>query len=236
MVRKKSTDADSSSSAKEKLVREYVMKEENKGFSIDQIKKRLLDAGYPESEINAAIRKYNLDAISSKSGKADKPVMARSSGNDMMSPVPRRKINVRLVGGILAALIVIILSLLWILSPSVKDCGSDEDCFVEYANQCTPVKLSQTTEGTIFKYATGVKYQVDSDCKLTKAIDKLDAQEPEEIRMMFEGKSMVCSYTKGDFNSDLVKTITKGLDVCDGPLKTAIYEMIIALYEVAQGT
>ncbi|PIN69806.1 hypothetical protein COV93_03960 [Candidatus Woesearchaeota archaeon CG11_big_fil_rev_8_21_14_0_20_43_8] len=200
---------------KEKLVKDYVIKEENKGFHLDQIKKRLLDAGYQKSEIDSAIKKYNLDTIQTS---------------------PKRKINWRLIGWLGGIAAVIIVIMLWFFFPMMKDCKSDQNCFVEYANKCKPAKFSNQAEGTIFKYATDVQYAVTEDCTLKKGIDKLDLTEPPEIKALFEGKSMTCSYTKGNFDTQWLTTITKGLDDCDGPLKVAIYEMIIALYEVANGS
>ncbi len=70
-------------------------------------------------------------------------------------------------------------------------------------------------------------YQSTSDCALLKTMVKMNASEPTEVRNMVEGKSMVCGYTKGNFDSRWVTTLIGGIEYCHGDLRDGLAQLIV---------
>ncbi|MBN1386660.1 hypothetical protein JW968_06860 [Candidatus Woesearchaeota archaeon] len=129
------------------------------------------------------------------------------------------------------ALIILIALLAFIYWPremtsGIKDCDSDKTCFILAAQECTPAEYIEDDLGTI------TMFSIDSDCIMTKKIIKLSAEEPDEIKNLFFDKSLTCQYQLGNFNTDWVDTLTGSLYLCEGPLKEAIYEVMISQYEL----
>ena len=44
---------------------------------------------------------------------------------------------------------------------------------------------------------------------------------------MVEGKSMVCGYTKGNFDSRWVTTLIGGIEYCHGDLRDGLAQLIV---------
>lgn len=203
-------------------IKEYILKEQTKGFSIGPIKTKLVQAGYNSEEIESTISKYNL----AKTENAKLSVT--SSQTSTKSPHNPR------IWGLVAAIVAAAILIGFFVVSGPIDCGDDEECFITYANECKKATLSQSTKGAVFQYGSTISSEVRSDCSLVKRVDSLDESEPQEIRDIFEGTSMTCTYEQGNFNPELVTTITRGLENCEGTLKTAIYELVLAVYELQQ--
>jgi len=93
-------------------------------------------------------------------------------------------------------------------------------CLIEQANECKPAEY-------IVNIGTStIKMEILSGCRLKKTIIKLDETEPVEIRDFFKGKSMTCTYEKGEFNNDFAYQISGPLDECEGSLKDAIEAVV----------
>lgn len=120
--------------------------------------------------------------------------------------------------------IIVIFILIFYNSKNVIDCGNDADCFLENARNCTDAIYTRDINGTLI-------YHKIKGCTLTKEITNMGKDEPEEIVKMFLNKKLTCEYTKETFKDELVTTLTKSLEMCDGPLKDSLYDLIVSQYE-----
>jgi len=95
-----------------------------------------------------------------------------------------------------------------------------EACFIRHANNCDAATYRNKIEGTVMSYQT-------NDCFIIKTVEKMDPSEPPVIREQFEGKSMTCSYNKGDFDPLYVNTISAHLNTCEGELREEIIAVVV---------
>jgi hypothetical protein len=124
-----------------------------------------------------------------------------------------------------AIILIVILALslaayLLFFSAAEKKCPTAE-CFVTSADECESASFQQAQGGSIFEYST-------KNCILTKTVIQLNETEPPEIKELLEGKSMRCEYEKGNFDTELVGTISIGIENCTGELKDNI-ELLAAV-------
>lgn len=100
-----------------------------------------------------------------------------------------------------------------------------EDCFMETANRCGTATYQVQQEGS------SIEHHVE-DCTYTRTMRKVSTDEPEEVRPLMEGKSLTCTYVRGEFNTQWTSTISLGLEPCNGPLKDSIEAIINAQQEI----
>lgn len=111
-----------------------------------------------------------------------------------------------------------------------KTCD-DEACFDKAARQCRPATFLKSNNGNIFKYE--IIYSVSENCKLDISVIEIGSNTPRDLARLFEGKGMTCSIPKAAFTSEFLK-LNSALDYCHGPLKEAMYELMIQrLYNLA---
>lgn len=97
------------------------------------------------------------------------------------------------------------------------------DCFVAAANECKEASFVNDVAGSLI-------YADAKDCVLTIRMDKLAADEPQEVKDLFEGTKMDCPYTKGSFNRDLQGDLFGDWIVeCNGTLRDAVDELRTAM-------
>ena len=101
-----------------------------------------------------------------------------------------------------------------------KKCDNSQ-CFITAANNCQIASFQNTQAGSLFEYKT-------KGCVLTKTNIRVGDSEPSEIKYLLEGKSMICKYTKGNFDDNLVNSLSYGLSICTGELRDAI-DIILAV-------
>lgn len=94
-----------------------------------------------------------------------------------------------------------------------------EACFIEHANNCEAATFRNTIGGTTMAYQT-------NNCFIIKTVEKLNPTEPSLIKGRFEGKSMTCSYNKGDFDPLYVNTVSAHLNTCEGDLREEIIRVV----------
>jgi hypothetical protein len=99
--------------------------------------------------------------------------------------------------------------------------GQDTAAFISAANDCRDMNLTVTTTVGTFSY------QSTSDCVLLKTLVKMNASETAEVKKMLEGKSMVCGYTRGNFDSRWVTTLIGGMEYCHGDLRDGLAQLIV---------
>ena len=105
-------------------------------------------------------------------------------------------------------------------SAAEKKCPTAE-CFIASADECESASFQSVHAGSLFEYKT-------KECMLTKTVIQLNETEPAEIKELLEGKSMKCEYEKGNFDTELVGTISIGIENCTGELKDSI-ELLVAV-------
>jgi hypothetical protein len=99
--------------------------------------------------------------------------------------------------------------------------GQDTAAFISAANDCRAMNLTVTNVVGTFSY------QSTSDCVLLKTLVKMNASETPEVKKMVEGKSIVCGYSKGNFDSRWVTTLIGGMEYCHGDLRDGMAELIV---------
>ncbi len=97
-------------------------------------------------------------------------------------------------------------------------------CFEKSATRCIPTRFNKINNGNTFYYR--IKTSFGDSCNLKIKIKKLDVNTPTELREIFEGKEMHCKIPKDIFDSEFIQ-LGNSIDYCTGPLKEAMYELMI---------
>ncbi len=100
-----------------------------------------------------------------------------------------------------------------------------QECFIEMANNCQAASYQVDEQGTIYLHKT------NANCIYEKKAIQTAANEPEEVRLLLEGKSFQCEYYRGAFNNLWLNTLTQGLQSCHGDLKEGVQELMISQYQ-----
>ena len=100
----------------------------------------------------------------------------------------------------------------------IQSCKTDE-CFSKLADQCKSVKMEKAIAGSVYSFE-------ERGCILTKTARKMNDTEPASIKDLLESKSMTCRYPQGNFDGNLIKTVSLGMGNCEGALKDNIEIMI----------
>jgi hypothetical protein len=90
--------------------------------------------------------------------------------------------------------------------------------FVSRVQGCKSGTYLGQVDSSLVKYST-------RNCQVVKEITHVGDREPEEVKILFGGKSMTCQYRKGEFNLAHIDYFTKDIDSCWGELKDIIVEL-----------
>lgn len=227
-----------------KKLKSYIQSQLQKGYEIEIVRDSLIEAGFPKSDVNAAI-----DSLVEKkkiTPPEKKPIF---SGLFKKQPkkieIPKAKIEIpeikeektpikipsapkerdykehsrpRLwIFGLLAVLL-IVLVVFGLAYVAPTNCTTEE-CFVSKANNCMAATYTNQIEGTTFYYET-------NNCVLRKTVQDMDPGEPQTVVNAFLGKSMRCKFNKNDFSPLLINSVTGYLEACEGPLKDSILRFV----------
>jgi len=99
-----------------------------------------------------------------------------------------------------------------------KSCSNDL-CFSELANQCKPVKMEKNIAGSMYTFT-------EKACILTKRVEKMNETEPAQMVSFLESRSMDCSYEPGNFDNNLITTVSLGMENCSGKLVDSIKDLM----------
>ncbi len=120
---------------------------------------------------------------------------------------------------VIPLLVIVLFLLLVFFLFGIDDCGSDESCFNEKFSNCERAKYVTEDEGNIFEYK--IRGEKSSGCVVIVKVVEVSEYADQEIKDLFNGKSMTCTVPKNqEFNID-------ALSYCTGPLKESMYELII---------
>lgn len=126
---------------------------------------------------------------------------------------------------IILLILLIFLGILILSYFSIKECKTDEICFQESLSTERPSTFIKDNEGTIFLYHfEGCKKEF---CQLQITISKVSYSYSEETRQLLEGKSMECTIPKSQLHPQTVTDLEQNIDYCSGPLKEAMYELML---------
>ncbi|MBW2995204.1 hypothetical protein KY312_02540 [Candidatus Woesearchaeota archaeon] len=126
-------------------------------------------------------------------------------------PVPNKKI---LAGSALLVLIILFaITISFVLTRTVT-----RDEFVSRVQGCESATYLGQVDNSLVKYST-------KNCQVIKEITHIGDQEPQEVRLLFEGKKMTCKYRAGEFNYDDIDYFMNGIDSCWGDLKDILLEL-----------
>ena len=217
--------------ADQKVV-DYIKTNLSDGFSLEQIKQALIDAGWQQEEINSAIDSVNH-------GSKDIDIIAKQD---------RGSVNKKLVFVNIFIVIVFCLILGFFLysKGSLKfnfiepnpnsdiggnneiDCGDDFDCFIDASENCNPANLKQILTLNLFgvEQTTSTTYKIlgtESDkCNIYLRTDSIDLNFPEDIGISqeeideqkemydaLEGREGTCMFETNDL-TDMLKRWKQG--------------------------
>ena len=122
--------------------------------------------------------------------------------------------------GVIVAIAIIVLGIIYIPSLITQKCTTDL-CFITAANQCRSVEMDRNIAGSVYSLS-------EKNCVLTKTIKTVNATETPVITALLKGTSMTCSYDKNGFNDNLMTTLSLGIDNCNGDLKDALEQLLLA--------
>jgi hypothetical protein len=97
-------------------------------------------------------------------------------------------------------------------------CNSDE-CFILKANSCSPVKIEKTIAGSLYQLS-------ENKCITTKTLVQMNSTEPSGLKSLIEGKSLQCVYGPGNFDRNLLNSVSLGIENCSGELKDSLDEIL----------
>lgn len=137
--------------------------------------------------------------------------------------------NIAVAGLVLGGIGLLLAIMFWVfvyMSIDDETLCKDMDCFIAKANQCEPAVYDETTEMGSIRYFS-VKKEDTDNCILVKEIEDLSENEDSLIKKVLEGKTMECTYTKGNFNNRWMTSMTSGLEDCHGELKDVLGPLIL---------
>lgn len=185
-------------------IKKYLKENIDKGFEEKELVKHLIKTGVSKEEVTQAENELKEETVSTISTK------------------PYTKMF--LITGVILVAVALIYGSISLIG-TATDCGYDKQCFIQQANRCNKAIVRENLAGTIVKYTT-------NNCVLTKNMEQVAENEPEQVKLLFQGKSMTCPYSQNSFNPFLVESIITSLDTCSGDLKTVLNEISIVQYEL----
>jgi len=105
-----------------------------------------------------------------------------------------------------------------------KTCQTDE-CFQDSLEKCTPSKYIKLQNLNYYKYS--VIGQRDDTCLIEIDLKKMAEGTPLDKKILFEGKGMRCNIPLNKIGEVQSENLEGILNYCSGPLKEAMYELII---------
>src|SRR3989344_6471924 len=118
----------------------------------------------------------------------------------------------------------ILLMLLYFFGAIKRTC-SDDECFENKINSCSPIKYNRQIKNNVYVYK--ISRSLGNDCKIKISLERSSEGTLPDEKMKLEGKTMKCRIPKDELifiNLDEVENL---LQYCTGPLKEGIYEIII---------
>ena len=123
---------------------------------------------------------------------------------------------------VLLTIMVIVLAIFLFFLAYEKNCISDEVCFSEAAKTCRSTKLTLEKDNQIFTY----HLQGSKNQSCIVEVKAISIQGTQETISDFQGKEMICIIPKSNLTAHKISDLNI-ISYCTGPLKEAMYELII---------
>ncbi|PIN68815.1 hypothetical protein COV93_07905 [Candidatus Woesearchaeota archaeon CG11_big_fil_rev_8_21_14_0_20_43_8] len=215
------------------IILDYARQQEAVGYGADTIKRKLLKAGYDENAIDNVFVRFGLEQKIPKSDFWTKIVRLEHEVDheshqiwDSIEHAAHNKMVLFYIGIVVVISIIGMMTL--IISSMPTDCGTDKECFLAYANQCMHAKLTYSS------YGTTIYFESTRQCELEETVMDLDPDEPQSVSDIFLGRSMTCAYAPDGLTDAHILSLRTDIENCQGPLKDAIYDVFLALYDQSQ--
>ena len=102
------------------------------------------------------------------------------------------------------------------------DCGTDKELFYNVTGEGWPAVVRETIAGSTILVA------FDRSRRLTKTVERVDGTEPDAVRALLLGKSMVAEVAPGEDVRGLVGEFVETVGRFDGELAEAILKLRVA--------
>ena len=106
-----------------------------------------------------------------------------------------------------------------------ENCKNDIHCFDSLASICKPAKVDVIKNNNLYEYFV-VGPRTDG-CKIKISLPRMAVGTDVFLRSKFEGKSMDCIIPLHVLSQKSINEMTDILNYCNGPLKTAMLELIV---------
>lgn len=106
-----------------------------------------------------------------------------------------------------------------------KNCESDAACFDKALSKCSGASFTLYTQGNVYLYESFPSF--GDTCKVIVTMEKAVEGTDILLRTSLEGKSMTCEFPRSKIKSEKLSEMEDFADFCSGPLKEAMYEMIV---------
>lgn len=121
--------------------------------------------------------------------------------------------------------LIIIISSLYFSNILKKNCKEDKACFDNALKRCSGAVLTSVSNGNIYIYESYSSFR--EDCKLKITMAKAAPGSELALRASLEGKSMTCTIKRSRLQEQSFSDMDDLAEFCTGPLKEAMYEMIV---------
>jgi len=227
-----------------KELKKSIKKYLTKGYNIQDIKEAYIDAGFPKKLVEQALEAKKPKEKAKKTSllgiwKPQKPAVLKKKTTKTKVAEPTKKPKIkkpiksegtpvkkqrkksvfRSRNSIAVILLILFFTAIGIVIWLFPVTCATESCFIKHANNCDAATFRNRIDGTIMSYQT-------NNCFIIKTVEELSPDEPPEIRKRFKGKSMTCSYNKGDFDPLYINTISAHLNTCQGELREEIIRLV----------
>jgi len=135
-----------------------------------------------------------------------------------------KKIRISALNKILLMLLILLVLLSFIYLKLETNCYQDKACFNKLAAQCQKSRITLQEEGNTFQY-TIISKETNNTCLVNIKILQLSQNYDQETKNLLEEKEMLCKIPQEKLTA-LTETEAV-IDYCTGPLKEAMYELII---------
>lgn len=137
----------------------------------------------------------------------------------------KRKLSMAKKIGFATLVLIISFILSWQLGLFRKNCDDNRECFNEALAICKQAKFYQLKDYNYYSYK--IEGTKKGKCSIYIKIEKMAEGASIGNIEKFEGKGMSCQLPLEMLNATTIENVNGLLFYCSGPLKEAVYEVII---------
>ena len=140
---------------------------------------------------------------------------------------PEKKKTLVTIRNVLLVLVVIFFIVFLVFFSGIirKDCKNDLDCFNSKAYACKAAKVNTLINDNVYEFT--IYGPSSNTCVIHTTLVKMADGVPLETREKLEGKDMTCHIPRSILKEQSIVEVNGIIDYCSGPLKEALYEVLI---------